>query len=284
MALGTLPPWLHPPDYLGAMRSGAEAGLATARIRQAANEASDRLGLNYSELAAHERQSNKSDKLRRELAAEALREHQNETLQRMAELSAQRAEASGHHREAEKAASAAQALRERTQAFREKQASLPTGEKLHHAGDKWFVMDEKTGQPRVVFDASKGKSQVMITEEIPKVDAEDADPGNSGFLGFGKRPATPAIAAQRKQSVRRPATEQELQSMGLNNPAPTSSMPEAQSPAGASSAGAALSVPAAPQPSLQSARPQIPKIGDVLHGHVYKGGKLNDPNSWETLD
>jgi hypothetical protein len=51
MAIGPIPPWEIPPDYIGAMSAGAKIGLDRANLETQANEAADRLRLSYAELA-----------------------------------------------------------------------------------------------------------------------------------------------------------------------------------------------------------------------------------------
>lgn len=227
MALASLPPWLHPPDYLSAIRSGAELGTSRARISQAAEEAAGRLGLSYASLASHERQSANSlaahrqqnaeeNALRKELAGDALRERQNESLARLTEMTAQHAEELGHHKEAEKIATAAQTLRERAQSFREQhdntQYTLTPGS----------IRFDAKGNKIVDNPSRSALERSTVGYDIPAIEGKDAVPADSGkrsLLGLDflakdvpPTPAIPAVFARPVIHVHRPATEQDLSS------------------------------------------------------------------------
>lgn len=75
----TLAPWLTPPNYLDAMKSGAGLGLERARIDTGSAEAGDRLRLAYAQLASQEERASEVAKLREQNAAESL-QHQSDVL------------------------------------------------------------------------------------------------------------------------------------------------------------------------------------------------------------
>lgn len=78
----TVAPWLIPPDFIGAMRAGAQAGLEQRGQDIGASEAADRLKLAYDQLASEEQQRAKETQSRMDLAKAslALRGHQMDML------------------------------------------------------------------------------------------------------------------------------------------------------------------------------------------------------------
>jgi len=146
------PPWLVPPDFLGAMRGGAEAGIAASRTAQAAQEAAQRTRLGYAQLA----QEASSDMARiaanREAqaiaAAESLRGH---GLRELALAQDQRNRVTDDERMA-----AALGLQERKQLFDERQASLPGQDKVFHVGDSLISLDQ-AGKPTELFKGGQSR-------------------------------------------------------------------------------------------------------------------------------
>lgn len=81
------PSWLKRPDYVGAMQSGAAAGIALRRGEQEQAQAADRLRLAYEQLATNERihAEDEAAKLQLAHASMALRAQQNDALNRYRE-------------------------------------------------------------------------------------------------------------------------------------------------------------------------------------------------------
>jgi hypothetical protein len=77
MALGTIPPWLQPPNFLGAMREGAELGLSQRRQDTEESQTADRLKLAYQQLGAKERMAAAATQARQAQAQAALELRRN---------------------------------------------------------------------------------------------------------------------------------------------------------------------------------------------------------------
>lgn len=76
-------PWLQPPNFIGAMQAGAQAGLAVRKQAESEGSAADNLRLAYDQLAANERRAHEATLARTEAskAAMALRAQQASAMQ-----------------------------------------------------------------------------------------------------------------------------------------------------------------------------------------------------------
>lgn len=72
MALAGVPPWLVPPNFLGASEAGAQMGLGIRRQAEAETEAADRLRLAYDQLASQEQRANEQARATMALRAQQL--------------------------------------------------------------------------------------------------------------------------------------------------------------------------------------------------------------------
>lgn len=70
--MATVAPWLIPPDFVGAMRAGAQLGLEQRQQDIAQSEAADRLRLAYDQLASEEQQRARETQSRMDLAKASL--------------------------------------------------------------------------------------------------------------------------------------------------------------------------------------------------------------------
>src|SRR4051812_3352509 len=76
----TIAPWLIPPDFIGAARAGAAAGLQRSQIASGANEAAGRLGLGYAQLAQESANAANRAAAEREQASAALALRRDDSL------------------------------------------------------------------------------------------------------------------------------------------------------------------------------------------------------------
>jgi hypothetical protein len=72
MALDDSTPWLHPPNFLGAMEGGARLGLSARGEQREETGAADRLRLAYDQLAAQEKRASELVKSRQQIASASL--------------------------------------------------------------------------------------------------------------------------------------------------------------------------------------------------------------------
>lgn len=83
MPLGELAPWIIPPNYLEAIRSGSAAGLQLGQMQQNRELAQDRLSAAYTQLQERERNQDYIAQLReqgRQAAIEMQKQHYNDLL------------------------------------------------------------------------------------------------------------------------------------------------------------------------------------------------------------
>ena len=216
------PSWIKPPNFLGYMVGGSEAGLGAARILQADRELAARTGLGYAQLD----RSHSYDMARIAAAQQA---HLDSLAQRQAEQAAQAAESlrnyhglesyrgteTQHRTEQEAAERAAQALRERHQDFLE---NKPVKDQLYHVGDT-LVKIGPDGTAQELFKAP-AKQTKDVTVELPAVEGQPAVPGSPAYhrelfgleipgTHVGAVAPTPEILAQPKRSFRRVPTPEE---------------------------------------------------------------------------
>ena len=172
-------PWLQPPDFLGAMRSGAGLGLQIASQRSADQQAAARLRQAQESLfmqqqqqaqAAAERAQEFEANKQAQAASLALQdrryqdtldERAGEASAKLAQSAADAAERAGYKEEASKQAQAAQALRERHQTYLEKLAETkndPENAQLQvqEIGDQKFAVNPKTGHFQLLNKEDKG--------------------------------------------------------------------------------------------------------------------------------
>lgn len=95
MSLGTLPPWLQTPNFVGAGEAGLNAALQMRQQNSQRAEAGDRLQLAYDQLASEERRASMLAQNRQEMAraalelrasqAQALQDYREQNLQHRAD-------------------------------------------------------------------------------------------------------------------------------------------------------------------------------------------------------
>lgn len=213
----TIVPWAIPPDYLGAMRSGAALGLDRGRLNLgyanlAQNQEQDvnRLQLAYDQLAAQQGENQADREQRAAIASETLKERALESSLRLMELASRHAAASGHQKEALEAKKAADALRGDYQkgmlAIAQKRADTESRLGLEPELKELFpnsgVFLVRTGANQFqVIDRKKGvKEDLTPAQALSLIARQDAIAGNLENVA-GTRKEAANTASQLREYV-----------------------------------------------------------------------------------
>lgn len=236
MALANIPRWLEPPDFMSAIHQGSAIGLQRANLQSEADQAANRLGLGYAELAQRARQAQAEQEFAREKsAAEALlhataeqhlMDYRNKEIEQRQAEEARKVEAdkirvgealSKHDYFAGKLTVAQTAEKRKAAEDLVKASSglnIAPGHKLLARDEKGNLKLDSNGNPVVVFSNPSAASlndptqYETIKTTIPKV---EETPASSGFLGlgWGGHPAVPGKPEEvhtRKVRISQPAS------------------------------------------------------------------------------
>lgn len=292
MALGSIAPWLVPPDYIGAMTRGAELGLGSRRSADAAQEAADQLRLHYAQLGAQQQEAMARIGAGREEAAKRLAVEREinaakaaQALRAQTALENYRQSETEHRRTQEESAAAAQVLREQRQSFLEAQAQNKSGGKEY--GDlvtEDILPDVKAvyrkGSPGLHIVNTKSKTGELT--DTQKLNLASKIPSLMKSVQ-GIDPSDPLYSY---------TTNMVNRIMDVTKPPAPPPATDALPPPGSLSAGnlsisppeGALSAPTV-SPALPAALPSSNpyKVGGRYGNLRYKGGDPNIETSWEPV-
>lgn len=188
-------PWLHPPDFLGAMEAGSAAGTRQRAQAASESEAADRLRLAYDSLASHEKMQNETAqaKMAANEAAMDLRRSQMEGLQDYREKQA------GFRQQA--LDTAADSLQERTRhdvSMEEARAAVKSGQ---------ATIVEHPEFPGVKFlrNPSGAESRISPSERAPSVRL-DAAGKPQGYTGQLSNPVIQSLMGTNAPTALNPQT------------------------------------------------------------------------------
>jgi hypothetical protein len=210
-------PWLQPPDFIGAARSGAQIGLSEADMHQQAAEHAAELALKRDQLSAEMSHLASENQARREQQNAAL-ELRREVLKQQGLLGSERNQ------------NQADALTARTE-LEKTRLNKPT---FANTGSGLFERDPVTGawnavpgtskpakEPLVKIATGVDESGKSILENIPASQALKALQG-SGYAGWSKNPHNQAALAYVNGITPQPtetATNQPSAAEALKSPA-----------------------------------------------------------------